>query len=448
MKSLRAQLLWLMGAVVLIAALVQGIATFFNTLYETDEIFDYQLRQMALSLGSGGLASTEATDGEEHEDENDEFEFIVQVSRDGKPIYRSDAGVALPATPPGFADVAVAGGSLRVYTVHHRGGRTLQVAQTHAARRQLAVAFALRSTWPVLLMAPLLLLAVAWSVARAVRPLRRVARELEHRAATRFEPIDATGVLPEIQPVVRAMNDLLERIRRAFDTQRAFVADAAHELRSPLTALKLQVQNLARAPDESVRALAQQRLTAGIERSIHLIEQLLTLARQEGIAASVADSTDVAAAARLALADVASLAHARRIDIGLIRADVGTVAAPADAVRILVRNLVDNAVRYSPADSKVDVSVVSHAAGVVLEVADAGPGIPPAEHARVFDRFYRRDGAGTEGSGLGLAIVQAIARRYGARVTLAPSRLGGLSVSVTWRASPPAAGPEAPHDIA
>ena len=435
MKSLRAQLLWLMGAAMLVAVLVQGIATFFNTLYETDEIFDYQLRQMALSLGSGGLVPTEAPDGEEHEDENDEFEFIVQVSRDGKPIYRSDAGVVLPATPPGFADAAVAGTALRVYTVH-RAGRTLQVAQTHAARRQLAVAFALRSTWPVLLMAPLLLFAVAWSVARAVRPLQRVARELEHRAATRFEPIDATGVLPEMQPVVRAMNDLLERIRHAFDTQRAFVADAAHELRSPLTALKLQVQNLARAPDESVRALAQQRLSAGIERSIHLVEQLLTLARQEGIAASVADSTDVAAAARLALADVAPLAHARRIDLGLIRADVGTVAAPADAVRILVRNLVDNAVRYSPADSKVDVSVVSQATDVVLEVADAGPGIPPEEHARVFDRFYRRDGAGTEGSGLGLAIVKVIAQRYGATVALAPGRLGGLSVSVTWRASP------------
>lgn len=447
MRSLRAQLLWLMGAVVLIAALVQGIATFFNTLYETDEIFDYQLRQMALSLGSGGLASTEATDGEEHDDENDELEFIVQVSRDGSPVYRSDAGVALPSTPPGFSDVAVGGAPLRVYTVH-RGGRTLQVAQTHAARRHLAVTFALRSAWPVLLMAPLLLLAVAWSVARAVRPLRRVASELERRAATRFEPIDASGVLPEMQPVVRAMNGLLERIRRAFDTQRAFVADAAHELRSPLTALKLQVQNLARASDESVRALAQQRLTAGIERSIHLVEQLLTLARQEGIAVPVADSTDVAAAARLALADVAPLAHARRIDIGLIRADAGAVAAPADAVRILARNLVDNAVRYSPADSKVDVSVVAQAPDVVLEVADAGPGIPAAEHARVFDRFYRRDGAGAEGSGLGLAIVQAIAQRYGATVVLARSRLGGLTVSVTWRASPRRGPDGGPRDIA
>lgn len=437
MRSLRTQLFWLLGAVVLIAALVQGVATFVSTLHETDELFDYHLRQMALSLGAGRLAAFEAVEREDADEEDDEFEFVVQISRDGTPIYRSHARVALPeATVAGFSNVTIAGAPLRVYTVR-RGGRTLQVGQSLAARRQLAVGFALRSIWPVLLMAPLLLFAVGWSVARAVRPLRRVASELERRAAIRFDPIDASGVPPEMQPVVRAMNGLLERIRRAFDAQRAFVADAAHELRSPLTALKLQLQNLARAPDETARALARERLTAGIERAIHLVEQLLTLARQEGMAASAADRTEVAAAARLALADVAPLAHARRIDIGLVRADEVAVPAPADAVRILARNLLDNAVRYSPCDSKVDVYVVSRPPDAVLEVADAGPGIPPDDYVRVFDRFYRRDGAGTEGSGLGLAIVKAIAERYGATVALARSRLGGLSVSVTWRASSP-----------
>jgi two-component system OmpR family sensor kinase/two-component system sensor histidine kinase QseC len=276
-------------------------------------------------------------------------------------------------------------------------------------------------------------IAVTWIVGRGLAPLRRVAGEVERRNVGSLAPIEIVGLPQEVAPLIEELNRLLARLGDAFGKQRAFVADAAHELRSPLTALSLQLQLLDRAPDESARKAAQERLGAAVERAAHLVGQLLTLARNEPESAPARLVPVVLeASVRDGIADLSALAAERSVELVLEVAASPTVLGDADALRILVRNLVDNAVRYSPSGGKVEARVFTQDRAAALEVDDAGPGIPVEERDRAFDRFYRRSGSAQGGSGLGLAIVKAIAERHGARVTLGEAPAGGLRVTVLF----------------
>jgi two-component system, OmpR family, sensor kinase len=230
------------------------------------------------------------------------------------------------------------------------------------------------------------------------------------------------------------LNRLLGRVAAAFASQRDFVADAAHELRSPLTALSLQLQLVERARDDAERTVATLRLRAAIDRATHLVSQLLTLARNEPAGLPVnAAPAELGAIAREAVGDVQPLAQQRRIRVELDAPGAVPVQADAEALRILVRNLLDNAVRYSPEDSTVQVRALRNPGGhAVLEVADQGPGIAPSDRPRAFARFYRAPDASEGGSGLGLAIVKAIAERHGAKVALEDAEPHGLRVVVTF----------------
>ena len=254
--------------------------------------------------------------------------------------------------------------------------------------------------------------------------------------------VSEAGLPDEIRPLVQELNLLFKRVGQAFEAQKSFVADAAHELRSPLAALKLQAQGLKRAADDAAREVAIGRLTAGIERATRLVEQLLVLARQQASAATGARLQPVALAdiARLAVTDAAPSAQAHRINLGLEHVDEGDIAGHAEALRILVANLVDNAVKYTPPGGAVDVEIHRAADRMVLSVDDTGPGIAQEERARVLDRFYRVVGKETFGSGLGLAIVKSIADVHGAALSLDRSQhLGGLRVEVIFPfdAAPP-----------
>jgi two-component system OmpR family sensor kinase len=430
MKSLRAQLLVLLTAAVLAAAIVQAVVVFENSMREADAVFDYHLQQMALALSNGDLGwPALALPGQDGDDIDD----VVQIwSLDGRRLYVSRADPSLPAQAVlGYTNLPIAGTPWRVFAMQ-AGWRIIQVAQPLSSRRALALTFALEAVWPMLLIAPLLLLAVAWVVRRSLRPLRELAGELESRAATSFDPLEPKDAMLEMQPVVRAMNGLFARTRQAFDAQQMFVADAAHELRSPLTALKLQTQMLGRARDEATQRLALQRLGAGLDRATHLVEQLLTLARADSASQEALQVSSLSEAARLALSDTLELAQACGVDAGLAHDEDLRVQATAAGLRTLVRNLLDNALRHSPRGGRVDLSVHAEAGQALLEVDDSGPGIPAAERERVFDRFYRREDAPPGGSGLGLAIVRSIAERSGARVTLLDSPLGGLRVRVAF----------------
>jgi len=433
--SLRTRLLWYLLAAISLTAVAQAVIAYHTARAEADEIFDYQMQQMAMSLRSG-LPAVDQRSGREDSHDEASFDFIVQVlTADGLRVFQSAAHTALPQRVAlGFSDVRAHGTTYRVFSMQSRS-QIIQVAQDMAARREMAGTLALRMVGPIAVMAPLLMLLVWWVVSASLAPVSRVRRQVAERQADDLTEVNEAGLPDEIRPLVQELNLLFRRVRQAFDAQKSFVADAAHELRSPLAALKLQAQGLQRAHDDAQREVAVGRLTAGIDRATRLVEQLLVLARQQASVATGAKPEPVALAqiTRLAVGDAASSARERQIDLGLAHAGEGQVTGHLEALRILVRNLLDNAIKYTPTGGKVDVEIRRDADAMVLRVEDSGPGIPEADRERVLDRFYRVAGTETTGSGLGLAIVKSIADLHGATLSLdRSSRLGGLRVEVRF----------------
>jgi len=276
---------------------------------------------------------------------------------------------------------------------------------------------------------------------RGMRPLDEATLQIARRNALTLEPIDEHGMPREILPLVRAFNDLMHRLDEAFEMQRRFVADAAHELRSPVAALRLQMQLLDRAADESARTAAAAQLRLGIDRSQRLVEQLLQLSRSqpEGEAWEVED-VHLDELVQSVVAEFDREAERRGIDLGALTGRGLTVRSDSYQLRILLNNLVRNALRYPPAGSKVDVVATRVEGRPALLVIDNGPGIEADQRERVFERFHRGEGTSARhndpsGSGLGLAIVKAIAERTGATVTLHSAPGGkGLEVRIVFRA--------------
>jgi two-component system OmpR family sensor kinase len=340
-------------------------------------------------------------------------------------------------TTLGFATVATSEGRWRVFGVQALT-RVIQVAQPMKVRRQRAVELALQTLKPFALLLPVLVLVIWFAVAHALVPLGRVTAQLKSRRVDALDSLSAGGLPEEVQPLVGALNDLLARLKVARERERAFMADAAHELRTPLTALHLQMGMLARASDESERTAAMNTLSEGVQRAIRLVEQMLSLARQEPRAAEPHVAVRLDDLAREIVAELVPLADAAHIDLGVSAAQPVTVAGDAEGLRTLMRNLVDNAVRYGGAGSRADVEVGATEGAAHLTVTDNGPGISAQDRARVFDRFYRRAGTRAPGSGLGLAIVKAIADAHGATVTLEDAAEGkGLAVRVSFAVRPP-----------
>ena len=435
-RSIRRELVVWISAGLLVAIAVAAIATYLRAREEANEIFDYQLKQMAASLTGVPLAGVPP--GSSGSDA-----LVVQVwDRAGVQVYLSQPQQPLPRDgQPGFSTVRTDAGQWRVFSAL-AGDQVVQVAQPLSVRRELAASMALRTIVPLLAVVPFLALFVWFGIARGLSPLERVAVALAERSAGALRPLNEAGLPSEVAPLVHALNALLDRLDHALDVQRAFIADAAHELRTPLTAVHLQAQLAERAATDAERSAALAELRAGLERATRLVEQLLTLAREEpGVNEKPFVRLDLTEIARGVLADYAAIAAARGVDLGLTETsaaeDDASVYGDPDALRTLATNLVDNAVRHTPAEGRVDVATQRDGAHVLLTVRDSGPGIPESERERVFDRFYRVPGeaaAGMTGSGLGLAIVKRIAERHGATITLGSGLSGpgsvGLGVTV------------------
>jgi two-component system OmpR family sensor kinase len=305
-------------------------------------------------------------------------------------------------------------------------------------RERQAVDLALRTLTPFVLLMPMLVIFIWLAVGHALEPLKRLTLLVKARKVTALDPMPDEHLPSEVQPLVGALNDLLGRLGAALERERGFMADAAHELRTPLTALHLQMGTLARAANEAERSDAMEKLSAGVQRAIRLVEQLLSLARQEPRAEVIRRRVRIDDLARDVVAEMVPLADARKIDLGISASQPAYVLGDPDALRTLVRNLVDNAVRYTPVGGTVDLSVQESGdpSGAVLRIVDTGPGIAPDERQRVFDRFYRPPGTSPPGSGLGMAIVKAIADVHGASIALDAGPEGqGLSVTVAFPAA-------------
>jgi two-component system OmpR family sensor kinase len=440
-RSMRRELVVRLAIGLLAAVAIAAIATYVRARAEANQIFDYQLRQMAASFTGMPLEGLPFGFGANNEG------LIVQMwDQNGVRLFLSRPHEPLPAQAQlGFVTVATPAGEWRVFSTLTTGG-VVQVAQPMSLRRELAASMALRTIVPLLAIAPLLALALWLGITRALRPLDRVTAAVAQRAPGGLQSLPEAGLPTEVQPLVHALNGLLGRLDRALGAQRAFIADAAHELRTPLTAVHLQAQIAERAANDDERRLALAELKAGLTRATHLVEQLLTLAREEpGVAERPFAPVNLTELARSVVAEHATIAQARGVDVGLAGGAEDArqrvvIQGDAPGLRALLTNLVDNAVRYTPRGGRVDVGVEAEGGGALLTVRDSGPGIPADERGRVFDRFYRGPGQNGDvsGSGLGLAIVKRIAERHDAEIALGPGIAGplgeGLGVTVRFPA--------------
>lgn len=434
MRTIRSQLLLGLVGGTSACTIAAGGAIYFNVLEESNELFDYQLRQVATTLPTQAGAPAPRQHGDPEED------VVIQVwDRNGRLGYVSTATHALPpAARPGYATLSSNGDTWRVYLAERDGGR-VQVAQSVSAREELAARLALRSLLPFLGMLPILGVLIYAVVGRSLTPLTRLAQALGRRSPSDLQPLAERDQPPELRSVVAAMDDLLLRLDHALHSQRAFVADAAHELRSPLTALQLQLQLAERAANDEQRAAAFAKLHQRLDRAIHLVQQLLTAARQEGGPGHAPPApVDLLELARACIGERYDQASARGIDLGIVETgadrDGQCLSGNADSLRLLIGNLLDNALRYTPSGGRIDVTITDTGQEVTLQVADDGIGIAPAERDRVFDRFYRAPGHAEWGSGLGLSIVRSVANAHKANVTLSDGPTGrGLLVTVLFK---------------
>ncbi|MGE5384588.1 MAG: ATP-binding protein [Betaproteobacteria bacterium] len=429
MNSLRRRLLLiLIGAMSVVMAL-GALGTYQAAQEEANAIFDYHLEQIAFALRNQTFQGpAEAIAGDQN------FDFVIRVwDQDGLSVFFSRPHQDLPnIVHLGYSTENTSEGPWRVYALQFQG-QTIAVAQPLRVRNNIAANAALRTLLPFIILLPLVALIIWLVVSRELRPLTALAQSVSTRSATALEPFAENGIPEEARPLVRSLNDLLARLQASMQSQRNFIADAAHELRTPLTALQLQTQLLERAGNDE-RSAALANLKNGLERTIHTVQQLLTLARQEpGATQHALVGVALDEIARQVVADHATLAAARDIDLGIAATTPDAkVEGDPEALRTLLANLVGNAVRYTPAGGRVDVSCGIDEGKPFLEVADTGPGIPPEEREHVFDRFYRRANDDAPGSGLGLAIVRTIAQRHGARVALSDAEGGGLLVRVAF----------------
>jgi two-component system OmpR family sensor kinase len=446
MRSIRRTLLiWLLLGLAAAAALATW-ATYTETRREVGDLFDLQLKQLAYStriddLLRGRQPSVTLRDSAPS---GGVAQIVTQIwDRSGVLLYWSQpgAGLRVPATE-GYSTVVHDGREWRVYT-HVAGDHALQVAHAMDERREIAAQTALRTLLPLAAVIPLLGILIWFAVGRGMQPLEAMSRAVAKRRPDALAPLVDKDLPRELKPLAASLNALLARLDGALAAQRRFTADAAHELRTPLAALRLQVDLAARAPDAAARNDAFDELRAGVDRASHLVEQLLTMARLEPEAPTRAfERVELAPLVKEAIVARAALAAERRLDLGLARDAAVAVRGDAATIAVLIANLLDNALRYTPAGGRIDVAV-EDAGGAVLTVTDTGPGIAPEERERVFERFHRGAASAiagtTTGSGLGLSIVRRIADAHGATVSL-DDRPEGTGLRVRVRFPPTTAG--------
>ena len=408
----RAALLWMTGLLTVVG-LVTILITYVYVRNEADEFLDGQLRQIALNAGTG-LSAANAPPAADLDPEN-QFALTIWDTR-GNAIHKTLPGVDIPRQGrAGFADVKADGERWHVYTIIG-ADRVVQVAQRETVRTEIIESAAIGAAAPILIVIPLSWLVVGWAMNRMIGRLDTLAHEIAARSAMAKEPIPLDGVPEEVTPLVVSMNGLIERLRAAIEAQKRFLADAAHELRTPLAAMQIQVDNLlagADQPDDRVAPLA-----VGVKRASALVNQLLRLARLDAPVSVGGGSADLSALLLECIADIAPIADRKGIDIGAnIQSSAAVDAAEAD-VRTLFSVLIDNAVRYTPPGGSVDVSLFRQGDRPVVEIVDTGPGLPKGQEHRVFDRFFRGFPHDAEGTGRGLAIARRIAERHSLGLTV------------------------------
>jgi two-component system sensor histidine kinase QseC len=361
-----------------------------------------------------------------------------QVFHEGRLAMRSANAPAAPMVDPGrgvrsgFQTVRMAGDDWRVFATHG-AERDVQVYVGEQLESRASILWAvLRSAlWPMAVALPLLALAAWWAVYSGLGPMRRLGRALAQRRPEALEPVVLDGVPLEMAPMLDALNGLFERIATLLESERRFTADAAHELRTPIAAIRAQAQVAMGERDDARRREALNKTLEGCDRATRLVNQLLTLSRLEHLAAPAKAIVDLSAIARRVVAELAPRAVGKQQVIELDAPQAVGIAGDETLVEVLVRNLVDNAIRYSPQSARIRVSVVRQSDRVVMVVEDSGVGMAAAHRDRLGERFFRMPGSEEGGSGLGWSIIRRIAAVHGMELSAATSvDFGGLAVTV------------------
>ncbi|SAK45033.1 ATP-binding protein [Caballeronia ptereochthonis] len=415
---------WLSLLVVVIAT-IGGVIAFKTAFHEANELQDGQLLQISALVTPRTLNVIEREALAKVAGADHESRLVIQTIDEPMPL------VIPPALPDGLQSAMVDGTSWRFAIKTLENGTRVAVGQQTAGRDEIARNSALSTVMPLTALALVLVVVLHLILRHMFGPLSTMSVELDKRPEHDISPLSSAALPSEIAPFVVAINRLLSRVETSIALQRRFVADAAHELRSPLTALSLQVERLS---DCDLPHAARERLDAlrrGLARSRSLLTQLLTLARLQDQASFETSSLRVQDVFRNVLEDQMPLAEEKHIDIGVSSVQEVYVDAPQADLTIMVKNLVDNAIRYTPQGGRVDLSTGIKEGRPWIRIEDTGPGIAPEERVRVFDPFYRLLGNEAEGSGLGLSIVGTIAQRIGARVELEHAAPHGLVVTVT-----------------
>lgn len=451
-RSLQGRLLLLVLAVVTGTWLASAALIWFEAGHELDELLDSHLAQAAALLMV--QQSQEGSDhgADESEDQSIDAPILhryapkgaFQVFHKGRLTQRSSNAPLRPMAENSvwyhgnnFYTVQINGETWRVF--HARGRKTsveVYVGEQNDSRVSIMSAMLRTTLWPMAIALPLLALAIWWAVYRGVSPMRKLGRTLAARQPQALHPVDMPDASSEMKPMIKALNDLFERIGTLLEFERRFTADAAHELRTPIAAIRAQAQAALGEADDALRRHALESTLAGCDRATRLVEQLLTLSRLETVAASMMPDVDLAALTKKVMADLAPKAIDKAQVLELDATGCHAMRGEETLLAVLVRNLVDNALRYTPPSGRVKVALTQQDGRVVLTVEDSGPGLCEADISRLGERFFRVPGNIESGSGLGWSIVRRIASVHGLALKVERSpELGGLRVRVLGEVS-------------
>lgn len=395
-------------------SIIAGAFSYYQTYHEAEELQDDLLRQTAAYI------NPKTTDYTQIGSEN---HILIQTFGQEDTVPLSDTlGEGFHTIKGSVDDDDDDDDEYRAYIRQTPQGK-IAVLQETEYRDDLAATAAYQSVLPLLIALPLMILLTVWITYRAMRPVKTLSASLGKRRSDDLSPLDGEGVPSEIQGFVTAINQLLQRTGENIRRQQRFIADAAHELRSPLTALSLQAERLTKLPQSDEAREQTGLILQSIQRNRHLLEQLLTHARAQG-SETQRNLTDISLQAqfRRVLQELMPLALNKQQDIGVAVENDLRIRADDTEIYTLIKTFTDNAIRYTPAGGRIDIGFSETPTTLTIWVEDDGPGIPAAERSRVTDAFYRILGTEQQGTGLGLSIADAIAKRYGGKLILADSR--------------------------
>ncbi len=418
-------LIYITLAILVIYALI-SYASYWVSKEELNELYDANLQQVASAIAAQHLAIEDVTHlysnnqvGTGLKIKSEEELYVRVITKDGAVLYVSHPQAKVPhPSVAGLSTQKYQNNQWRFFAVKVNQ-ETIQVAQSLKLRKKTIKDTAISLMLSQLLFIPVLVILIFYAIRKALSPLSALSAEIKHRESLNLKPFSDDKIPTEIKPLVHSLNIFMAKVSDMVGVLKRFTSDAAHELRTPITALKLQLTLIEQSSSDAEREVAIQNLKTGINRSEQLVSQLLTLARIEpNSQAKENQSINMLNLIKESIEGLLPLAHEKCIDLGLNTSEVFVISGVPQNIAILINNIVDNAIRYTPINGKVDISLFSDSQNIILEVNDSGVGIATHELERVFERFYRGDNQNIDGSGLGLSIVKEIATQHGAYIQL------------------------------